>query len=162
MFLSWPNLQHTFPLFYHLCYTCYLVKYFSQLIKLYSCYLFQNDELCNGFQFSQESGECTLLILSSFFLSSTNLVSKTKVFYNSNTTTARTIPIELAKKLKGFWSFAGMGHSLDLSGNKQNSWSGERDFLESFTPGYLRKVKTMYLSNRKIQVCLRLNKLIVK
>jgi hypothetical protein len=88
-----------------------------------------------------------LLVLNTFFLSSTNQVSTTQVFYNSHTTTAKTIPVEMAQSLKGFWSFTELGSKTDLSGKKQTAyWPHSSSFWPSFSPGFVQGVSPLALS----------------
>ena len=107
----------------------------------------QNDQRCNGFKYAKPAGGCILLVLNSFFISSTNQVSTTQVFYNSHTTTAKTIPVEMAQTLKGFWSFTELGSKTDLSGKKQTAyWPHSSSFWPSFSPGFVQGVSPLKLS----------------
>ena len=114
-----------------------------KISKLY-CPL-QNDERCNGFLYYDHKGGCTLLVLSTFFLSSPT--GGTTVFYNTHTTTTKTIPVEMAQSLRGFWTFTELGSKIDLSGNKQPAyWSHSPQFWPAFTPGFVQGVSGLYLS----------------
>ena len=106
----------------------------------------QNDERCNGFKYSQPRGGCTLLVLTTFFLASAHRGATTAVFYNSHIVTARTIPVEMAQALAGFWSLTMPDQKSDLSGKKKNAKTFSPSFGNTFSPGYVPGYRPMYLA----------------